>query len=608
MCGIMCYIGTGGEAAKAVVEGLGRLEHRGYDSVGIMRLLEGRADLARLSQAEQPSFRASDLVSVMEDFHMPCNIAIGHNRWATFGKVTEHNAHPHHDEAGRIFIVHNGNVENLADVERGAGHWKRYSETDTEAIANLIARFCHAGKGLPDAVRLAMNVIEGANVIAVFSLDNPSEVVLANKGGTILLGRNCSANLVVSDPSAFEPFAVNEKLALGDGEMAVMDAKSWRILPLRIKDEAERAELPFRSRKSFTTCMEEEIFFQPESFRSTLRGRLDEERGIAHCDCFLNEAETLRNADCFHFVACGTAYFACRYAELLLARLGIAARSWIASEYLSEMPVIGRNDVFFFVSQSGETADSLQVLAEMRRKGHACLGIVNVVGSRIWRETRNGIGIRAGIERGVASTKAFTSQLASIDILAIFLARQRNLNLVSGQEMIKDIIKLPAQIGSVLKSAGKIKAVAEECLSFERFFFLGRHYSYVTAQEGALKLKEISYRFAEAYPLGEMKHGPLALVDRDFCSVVIVPEGLGFKQSLVNIQEIKARGGCVLAVANKSSDIPGADYRIDIPRCPDYLSPILAVIPLQLFALYTAQALGLDPDRPRNLAKTVTVS
>ncbi len=609
MCGICCYVGKKGGATKAVLRGLAMLEHRGYDSIGITRLTDSGAETCKISQEEKKEFDINDLRGEIKNIDKQSNIAIGHNRWATFGGISKNNAHPHCDKDKKFYLVQNGNVENLKEVENEVGKWARYSETDTEAIVNLIAKYHRENNSFLESVKKTINFIEGANVIAVMNVDEPDKLIVANKGGSIIMAEDNEGILVASDMAAFEPFAIKKQKTLLDNEIAIVSSLDWDILSSEeTNEDGDKLPMTIKDEESFQYFMEAEIFEQPSTFLNTLRGRLLIKEGITHLDCTTELARELRKVKTFHFVGCGTAYNACTYASLLLNRFGIASRAWIASEFCSQHPVIDPSDAFTFISQSGETADSIEVVKEVAIKGNISLGIVNVPGSRIWRDTQAGIGIRAGKERGVASTKAYTSQLASIVILAVFLARQRGMTRNTGQKMLAELENLPAKIEQILAGASRIQDLVRKYKDYKNYYFLGRYFSSVTASEASLKLKEISYVHAEAYPLGEMKHGPLALVDEDFCSVVIAPKDSVHNKSLVNIQEIKARKGKVLVVGNESADIEIADDNIFIPETLDYLSPILSIIPLQLFSYYMALELGKNPDKPRNLAKTVTVS
>lgn len=609
MCGIVGYIGKNGKAIKSVLEGIGLLEHRGYDSMGIAFLADDAIELHRISQEDKENFNIKDLMSIVPQKKRYSDLAIGHTRWATFGGKTTANAHPHRDASGKFYLVQNGNVENLNEIEERIGNWERYSQTDTEAIVNLVAKFYSEGNSFVDSVKLTLGAIEGANAFVVMKIDEPDKLIAANKGGTMIIGENNHSTIIVSDPAAFEPFAIKKKRILLDNEVVILKDDSWEVVEdkqIKVEDDDFYDGEPDLCGHDF--FMEKEIFEQSRTFSNAIRGRMILEQGVPRLGGIESLARELRNVKTFHFVGCGTAYNACLYASLLFNRFGIDSRAWIASEFCYSHPVIDPTDAFIFISQSGETADTIEVINEIKIKGNICLGIVNVPGSRIWRETDAGIGIRAGKEKGVASTKAFTSQLATVIMLAVFLARQRKMTIDTGQRVIRELELLPEKMALIFNEAPKIEALAKKYASFSNFYFLGRYFNYVTAEEGSLKLKEISYVHAEAYPLGEMKHGPLALVESDFCSVVVIPKDSVYKKGLVNIQEIKSRNGAVLAVTDSGTRVPLADDIIEIPKTIEYLSPILATLPLQLFSYYMALELNRNPDKPRNLAKTVTVN
>jgi len=621
MCGICGYIVVNGAATKSVIEALHDLEHRGYDSAGLSRVCEGKVETYKISIEEKPDFTASDLADTIPDFHKPCKMALGHNRWRTFGGINKINTHPHYDNDRLFYLVHNGNVENLKDVEKEIGIWKRYSETDTEAIVNLIAKYYKQGSSFSEAVKRTINFIDGANVIVVFKADEPEYFISANKGGPIILAKGKDFSLLVSDPAPLEKFNITSKAPLESGNIAVVDASGWKVESSRNDNESKKRKKK-NSKNNYKHFMLKEIMEQAETFANAFRGRLIHEAGTAKLGGLeslsavknvsgMNFSREIRRINRFHFVACGTAYNAGLYAKLLLNRFGIQAEVHIANEFCYSHPVFDPRDAFILISQSGETADTIEVMNEIKIKGNVYLGILNVPDSRIWRETDAGIGIRAGTERGVASTKAFTSQLACIVLLAVFLARQRNMTIDTGQKILFELEKLPTKIEESLKSTRKISAIARKYLEYDNFYFLGRYFNLITAMEGSLKFKEISYKHSEAYPLGEMKHGPLALIDQNFPSFVIIPDDSVFNKSLVNVYEIKGREGKVIALTNKSKEKElkkQVDDLIIFPETLDFLSPILSVVPLQLLAYYTSIAKGINPDKPRNLAKTVTVS
>jgi glucosamine--fructose-6-phosphate aminotransferase (isomerizing) len=457
------------------------------------------------------------------------------------------------------------------------------------------------------AMCLVMKMLEGANVILVLCVDFPDQLFAIKKQGTLLLGRNSEGSFVSSDPLALEPIGIESNIILGENEIAIVRAEGWEIINPK-KERPEEATSEEEGTNGFSYYMEKEIFEQSESLARAVSGRLITGEGLPQLGGIRDIARSLRKVETFHFVGCGTAYHSCLYAAMLFNRFGMRSRAWIASEFCYNHPVFSASDAFIFLSQSGETADTIEVLEEIKIKGNICLGIVNVASSRIARDTDAGVMIRAGQERGVASTKAFTSQLMVIAMLAIYLGRQRSMTIDTGQKIIRELELLSGKVKQALEGAAAIEALAEKYKGFRSWYFLGRGFNNITAQEGALKLMEISYIHAQAYPLGEMKHGPLALVDQNFPSLVIIPRDPLLSMSLVNIREIKGRGGKVIAVTNPGVDLAGlADDRIDVPETLDFLSPLITTIPTQLLAYYTAVRLGRNPDKPRNLAKSVTV-
>jgi glutamine---fructose-6-phosphate transaminase (isomerizing) len=609
MCGIIGYIGENANAFDSVLTGLKNLEHRGYDSAGaLFCFAEGEAELYKVSNKEKPDFTIRDLTVKIKDVARPCHLGIGHTRWASCGTVSEKNAHPHCDSKKRIWVVHNGNVVNFERLKKFFVQDHLYSETDTEIIANLIARQMSSGLDLCRAVEEAMLMIEGPNAILVVDSYDQDVLVAANRGGTLLYGRNDKGEfLIASDPAPLEILGLAKLKSLGDGEIILSLKKEDRLFYFSADDD--QFFPPEQTYKEFSCLMEKEIFEQPTAFTCAIGGRLILEDGLTRFGGLQNHIRDLRSAQRFHFLGCGTAYHACQYAVLLLNRFGIEAEAHVSSEFCYGHKVFDHSDVFFIVSQSGETADSIKALKEIKIKGNPVFGIVNREGSRIWRETGAGIHIAAGAERSVASTKAFTCQLLSIAMLAVFLARQRKMTADTAQRIIKQFKRLPSIALQALDSLAEIKKLAKKYSNAKNFYFLGRYFNSIVASEGALKLKEVSYVHAEAYPLGEMKHGPLALIDENFVSLVIAPNDSTYQESLGNIREIKARHGKVIVVSDSDDfDTSLCDDLIHIPSTLDYLSPIISIIPLQLFAYCFAVALGLNPDKPRNLAKTVTVN
>ncbi len=610
MCGIVGYIGQEKDGIEKILKGLELVLYRGYDSIGAAFLIGSKIKVHKKASHNSTNVTVNDIRAIIPDRQAPCQLGIGHTRWATRGKVTDTNAHPHWDGQKNFFVVHNGNVENFAELKKGltAKGVKFISETDTELIAHLIAQE-YAGD-LAQAAERTMGIISGANAFLVMSPKHPQTLVAINRGGSLLVCQNENGVLVASDPIVFRE-KKTPYVSLDDNELAILTPTNAVIKrgddiieKEKIAAEAEEIKL---SKGAFDHFMLKEIMEQPQVLANAISGRLWADKGISKLGGIEEIARDLRKVPTFHFIGCGTAYNACCYGKLLFNRFGIPAQAWVASEFCYSHPIFSPRDAFIFVSQSGETADTIAVLEEILLKGNLCLGIVNKPGTKIPRLTDAGVFIRVGPEIGVASTKAFVGQMINIVLLALFLARQRNMTIDTGQRIIQELEVIPAKVEIILSQQEKIKALAEKYCHFRNYYFLGRYFSSVVAQEGALKLKEIAYVHAEAYPLGEMKHGPLALVDPDFCSFVIAPEDSVCLLSRVNIDEIKSRHGPVLAVTNEGCSLPATDDIIYVPRTLEYLTPLLTTIPLQLFAYYMARQLNCNPDNPRNLAKSVTV-
>lgn len=610
MCGIIGYVGSFGRAFETVLSGLKNLEHRGYDSAGALFCFsDSEPAVYKVSKKECPNFSIRDLSAKIGADRRACRLGIGHTRWASVGTVSEANAHPHCDQSRRFWVVHNGNVINIDRLKKTFPGVSFYSETDTELIANLIAREMLKGDDMRAAVEVAMRSIEGPNAILVVDSKQPDILVAANRGGTLLYARNNEGeSFIASDPTPLEAAGFTSFESMGEGEMLFIGENGKSSSFFSSAGEGVSFDGLSSSGQTFEHLMEKEIFDQPLALANALGGRLVFDDGVARFGGLEKQARDLRAAKRFHFLGCGTAYHACQYAVLLLNRFGIEAEAHISSEFCHAHKVFDHSDVFFIVSQSGETADSIKALKEINIKGNPVFGIINREGSRIWRETGAGIHIRAGAERAVASTKAFTCQLLSIAMLAVYLARQRKMTADTAQKVMKELERLPNKASEILKASEGIGRLAHAYFLSRDFYFLGRYFNSVVASEGALKLKEVSYVHAESYPLGELKHGPLALIDEKFISVVIAMKDATYEESLSNIREIKARNGKVIVVSdNADFDLFSCDDLIPIPSTIDYLSPILSIIPLQLFAYHFAVCLGLNPDKPRNLAKTVTV-
>ena len=605
MCGIVGYIGKN-QDIRIGIEALRRLEYRGYDSAGAAWYNSDKKDIFCVKRAGridnlEKAIEASNLASSGNPF-------ILHTRWATHGGVTDANAHPHSDCKNEIFLVHNGIIENYQELKEKLikeGH-KFRSECDTEVLSHLIEKYFQGN--LEEAVRKALKEVRGTYGIAVISKNDPGKIVAARLSSPLLLGINQNEILVASDPSAVITHT-RQVVNLDDNEVAVLKPDNFFILKekpiIQIEWTAEEAQ-----KGGYPHFMLKEIMEEPEAIENAIRGRLMAEEGQVKLGGLSSAENKLREINRLLLVACGTASYAARVGEYMLEEYaGIPTEVDVGSEFRYRKPVVDKKTAAVFISQSGETADTLAALKEMKEKGILTLGITNVVGSTQSRETNAGIYTRSGPEIAVASTKAFIGQLATLAMLTVYLGRQRDMALVMGKRIISEIVKLPDQARQILKQAPEIEKLAKKYKDFKNFWFIGRKYNYPVALEGALKLKEISYLHAQGVASGELKHGPLALVDENFPTVVICPSDSVYEKTISNIQEIKARKGQVLAIATEGNeDIKKiADDVIYIPKTLEMLTPILSVIPLQLFAYYIAVALGRDVDRPRNLAKSVTV-
>jgi glutamine---fructose-6-phosphate transaminase (isomerizing) len=607
MCGIIGYIGMRG-ATPLLLEGLKRMEYRGYDSAGVAVMngtgVETRKAAGKISQLE----RALATSPVEGD------TGIGHTRWATHGVPNECNAHPHVDCKGDIAVVHNGIIENSGTLKRGLqarGH-KFASETDTEVIAHLIEEAFDGN--LEDAVIEALWQIEGTYGIAVVSSKDKNKIVAARKGSPLLLGLGDGEYYVASDVSAILA-QTREVVYLDDGDVAVLTREGYTILNQRAQ-QLERGvskidwDLDQIERGGFDHFMLKEIFEQPETVENCMRGRLLLDQGTSKLGGLNMTDEEMLKFDNILITACGTSWHSALIGEHMLENL---ARIPVEVEYASEMryrnPIVTDKTLCIVISQSGETADTLAAMREAKSRGARTYGIVNVVGSTIARESDGGIYVHAGPEIGVASTKAFTSQVIALLLFTLKLARLRNLSMVEGKEIIEEMLKLPAKIQTILDRAGEMEKIAEDFKNAQNFLYLGRGYSFPTALEGALKLKEISYIHAEGYPAAEMKHGPIALIDEKMPVVFVTPHDSVFDKVVSNVQEVKARGGRVIAITTRDEDsLEGKlDYEFRIPETKDMLTPVLASVPLQLLAYYIAVKRGANVDQPRNLAKSVTV-
>jgi len=613
MCGIVGYVGVR-KAEPILIDGLRRLEYRGYDSAGLATLTGDQLHLRKKAG------RVGDLNTFLQSHPAPGSVGISHTRWATHGAATDGNAHPHvaGTGAGQVAVVHNGVIENYAVLKRQleAEGIVFQSQTDTEVVAQLIAY--HLNGDLVEAVRKVLKLLKGTYGLAVVSPKNPDRVVGARLGSPLVVGVGDAEHFLASDPSAL--IGNTQKVVyLQDRQLCVLTEEDFYIYDdaeMRISAAVQSIDWDAgdSDKGGFPHHMLKEIFEQPETIAAAMRGRLDESDSTAHFGGLNLDARQLRRAERIILTACGTSYHAGMVGEYLFeefVRLPVEVE--YASEFRYRNPPIDQNTVVIAITQSGETADTLAALRESKRKGHPTLAICNVVGSTIAREADGGVYLHAGPEVGVASTKAFTSQVTVLTMLALFFGRLRHLSSLQGARMIDELHALPDAVARALRCNDEVRRIAAKYQSATNMLFMGRQYMYPVALEGALKLKEISYIHAEGYPAAEMKHGPIALVDPATPSIFLTPRGSVFDKVMSNLEEVKARRGPVIAIASEG-DPRAADYvaeRADevifVPDVPEYLQPIVAAIPLQLFAYHVAVLRGCDVDKPRNLAKSVTV-
>jgi glucosamine--fructose-6-phosphate aminotransferase (isomerizing) len=607
MCGIIGYIGPR-QATPLLIEGLRRMEYRGYDSAGVA-VWDGEAIEVRRAAGKIAKLDAAIAADPVDGM-----VGIGHTRWATHGAPNERNAHPHMSADGSVAVVHNGIIEN-ASVLRGALQDLGYvfrSDTDTEVIAHLVQELFDGS--LEEAVIHALRKIEGTYGIAVISSRDPAKIVAARKGSPLLIGVGNGENFLASDASAILAHT-RQVVYLDDGDVAVIERDSYRVIDLNampLPRDVDRIDwdLAEIERGGYAHFMLKEIFEQPQSVENTMRGRLMLEDGTAKLGGLNLSHEDLLRIDNIIITACGTSWHSALIGELLIEELArIPVEVEYASEFRYRNPIVTERTLCIVMSQSGETADTLAAMREAKRRGARTLGLVNVVGSTIAREDDGGVYLHAGPEIGVASTKAFTSQVVALALFTLKLARKRDLSVVRGREIAQALHALPAQIQEVLDSAPEVEAIAERFKDATNFLYLGRGFNFPAALEGALKLKEISYIHAEGYPAAEMKHGPIALIDENMPVVFIAPHDAVFDKIVSNIQEVKARSGTTIVITSR--DEPALrgliDHEIRIPETLDMLMPILASVPLQLLAYYIAVKRGAHVDQPRNLAKSVTV-
>jgi glucosamine--fructose-6-phosphate aminotransferase (isomerizing) len=606
MCGIVGYTGNR-EAQPILTEGLRRLEYRGYDSAGLATLTGSHLHVRKKAG------RLTDLLQHLRERPSPGCHGISHTRWATHGAPTDRNAHPHIGGDNLVAVVHNGVIENFAALKRQlqADGVQFKTDTDTEVIAQLIAK--NLNGDLADSVQRVLPLLKGTYGLAVISANNPGVIVGARLGSPLVMGIGQGENFLASDPSALIG-NTEQVVYLQDHQLCVISPDDWHILDQdgRIEAEIEQIESGTgeADKGQFEHYMLKEIYEQPDAIENAMRGRLKDSDACPHFGGLNLDTQQLRAAERVILTACGTSYHAALVGEYLFEEI---ARVPVEVEYASEFRYrnspIDRHTIVMAITQSGETADTLAAVRESKRKGHPTLAICNVVGSTIAREADGGVYLHAGPEIGVASTKAFTSQVTVLTMLAMLFGRMRHVSSVQGAKILEELRVMPQVIRRALACHDSARKIAEKYFRVNNFLYLGRQFLYPVALEGALKMKEISYIHAEGYPAAEMKHGPIALVDADTPSVFLIPRGAVFDKVMSNLEEIKARGGPVIAVACEGDEevAAKADDVIFVPEVPDYLQPLVAVVPLQLLAYHIALLRGCDVDKPRNLAKSVTV-
>jgi glutamine---fructose-6-phosphate transaminase (isomerizing) len=607
MCGIVCYVGNS-EARPILLEGLKRLEYRGYDSSGVAiqnnRHIHCHRSVGKIVHLERK----------LNDTHFTGTTGIAHTRWATHGEPTEENAHPHRDQKGAVFVVHNGIIENYHAIRKDLkkkGILFR-SETDTEVLAHLIALYFDGN--LSQAVMKTMARVEGTFGLAAIHRQVLGEIVLARRGSPLIIGLSPTGQFAASDVSAMVRHT-NRVVHLQDNEVAVLTKYDFSISTSQATPVLRNAEpvdwsVEDAELNGFPHFMLKEIYEQPDTIRNAIRGRLETGEGVPKLGGVMPVWDRLKDCRNLVIVACGTSFYAGCVGRYIFEKLtDMDVKVELASEFRYRKLNFPDNSFFVTLSQSGETADSLAAIREAGRKGAGLLGIVNVVGSSISRETDAGIYNHAGPEMGVASTKVFTSQLIILTLMALLLGRHQRMSLTEGIQAIRALEALPDQVVGVLSRANHIQAIAEKYHRFNDWLFIGRKYNYPIALEGALKLKEISYIHAEGYAAGELKHGPIALVSPCVPTVAVAPMDEMSDKMASNIQEIKARKGPVIAIVTEGDSRMAelADDVITIPPTLDFLNPVLAVVCCQLLAYYCACFLNRDVDKPRNLAKSVTV-
>ncbi|MFZ0620132.1 MAG: glutamine--fructose-6-phosphate transaminase (isomerizing) [Candidatus Acidiferrales bacterium] len=617
MCGIVGYIGSK-PVVPLILEGLKKLEYRGYDSAGIAVVrTDGKMEIRRAPG------KLRNLEESIRQTPLEGSYGVGHTRWATHGRPTEENAHPHRDCTGEIVVVHNGIIENYLELKHQLikeGH-TFLTETDTEIIAHLLEKYSKSAP-LEEAVRLAVKAMTGAYALVAISSRDPRKIIAARMGPPIVIGLGENESFVASDIPALLQHT-RSVFFLGDGEIAILTPQGVRLIDFESRALTHKAQHitwdPIMAEKGgFKHFMQKEIFEQPRAVRDTLLGRISQDTGKVFLDAMDIGEDEFRNFREVKIVACGTSWHAALAGKFMIERLAqIPVEVDYGSEFRYRDPIIREKTLVIGISQSGETADTLAALRESKQKGAKILGICNVEGSMLTRESNGTIYTHAGPEIGVASTKAFTGQLTALVLTALYLAQVRGkITPAAAQTLMQELTRVPHKIETILQRDAAIEELARQFFRHTDFLYLGRGIHYPIALEGALKLKEISYIHAEGYPAGEMKHGPNALIDENLPVVVIAtrdekdPESMTrYEKTASNLQEVKARDGIVIAIVSERDRVvrETADHVVEIPSAPDLLAPILEIVPLQLLAYHIAVRRGCDVDQPRNLAKSVTV-
>jgi len=613
MCGIVSYLGHQ-NAKEILIKGLKRLEYRGYDSAGIA-IIDDNNNIKLYKQQG----KVSDLEKFISDKDTTGTIGIAHTRWATHGEPNDINAHPHLSNNSKLAIIHNGIIENYSSLKKELINrgYTFHSETDTEVIINLIEDIQKNEKvDILEVIRLTLTQIIGAYAIVVMYAENPDTIIVARKSSPLVIGIGNNEYFVASDATPIVEYTQNV-IYLNDEEIAVISKKNeLKIITIRNKQKTpyiQKLELNLSliEKGGYDHFMLKEIYEQPESIRNTMRGRINHTRGIIALGGIAEYEQKILNANRIIMVGCGTSWHAALVGEYLFEDYAhIPVEVEYASEFRYRNPIINQNDIVIAISQSGETADTLAAIKLSKEKGAIALGICNVVGSSIARETHAGIYTHAGPEIGVASTKAFTAQVTVLTLMALMIGYKKG-NITKSEyfKLLAEMETIPNKIEKTLKENNKIKKIAEKYKNATNFLYLGRGYNFPVALEGALKLKEISYIHAEGYPAAEMKHGPIALIDEDMPVVVIATSKGTYEKVISNIQEVKARKGKIIAIVSEGDTIVRtmADYIIEIPETEPSFVPLLATVPLQLLAYYIAVMRNCNVDQPRNLAKSVTV-